>query len=112
MNKIIQEIEIKKNSMINDYREGDRRKEFDRTSEASGYVSSVRDFGFAFLNGSRFIKNWKNIPVPDSWPFPDGKNWSPKSPREDLIHAAALIIGEIERLDKIEESKKNNEYDD
>lgn len=106
MNKIIQEIENKKNSITNDYREGDRRKEFDRTSEASGYISSVRDFGYAFLNGSRFVKDWKNIPVPNSWPSPDGKGWNPKSPREDLIHAAALIVAEIERLDKIEENKK------
>lgn len=106
MNKILTEIENEKNNINNDYREGDRRKEFDRTSEASGYISSVRDFGYAFLNGSRFVKNWTNLPVPNSWPFQEGKKWNPKSPREDLIHAAALIIAEIERLDKIEENKK------
>lgn len=32
---------------------------------------------------------------PDSW---DEKWWKPKSPRRDLVRAAALLIAEIERL--------------
>lgn len=35
------------------------------------------------------------------WPF--GKAWwKPKEPRRDLVKAAALIIAEIERLDRTE----------
>lgn len=36
------------------------------------------------------------------WPFADG--WKPRSRREDLVRAAALLIAEIERLDRRDES--------
>lgn len=36
---------------------------------------------------------------PAWWPF-DGKWWKPKSPRENLVRAAALIIAEIERINR------------
>lgn len=34
----------------------------------------------------------------DEWPF-DG-DWKPKTPRLDLVRAAALLIAEIERIDR------------
>lgn len=34
------------------------------------------------------------------WPW-DRKWWKPKNPRRDLIRAAALIVAEIERLDRL-----------
>lgn len=36
----------------------------------------------------------------DLWPWADHW-WKPKSPREDLIRAGALIVAEIERLDRM-----------
>lgn len=36
---------------------------------------------------------------PDFWPW-DEEWWKPKNPRRDLIRAAALIVAEIERLDR------------
>lgn len=46
----------------------------------------------------------KNAIITDPPPFfqfaPEW--WKPRSPREDLIRAAALIIAEIERLDRAE----------
>ena len=39
--------------------------------------------------------------VPDLWPW-DLDFWKPKSPRKDLVRAAALLIAEIERLDRKE----------
>lgn len=33
------------------------------------------------------------------WPW-DAKWWKPKNPRNDLVRAAALLIAEIERLDR------------
>lgn len=39
---------------------------------------------------------------PPIWPW-DQKWWKPKSRREDLIRAGALIIAEIERLDRLKE---------
>lgn len=38
-----------------------------------------------------------------SWPF-DQAWWKPTTPRRDLIKAAALIVAEIERLDRDEEA--------
>ncbi|MDF0533649.1 hypothetical protein PY479_05065 [Shewanella sp. A32] len=37
--------------------------------------------------------------VPSTWPFA-GKFWKPTTPRRDLVKAAALILAEIERLDR------------
>lgn len=37
--------------------------------------------------------------VPGFWPWDDAW-WKPRGPRRDLIRAAALIVAEIERLDR------------
>jgi hypothetical protein len=36
---------------------------------------------------------------PPLWPW-DKEWWKPKTPRRDLVRAAALVIAEIERLDR------------
>ncbi|MUO69175.1 hypothetical protein [Agrobacterium vitis] len=41
---------------------------------------------------------------PEYWPFGE-KWWKPKSPREDLMRAAALILAEIEKIDRDEARK-------
>ena len=46
---------------------------------------------FAFRAGRDLI-------VPDGWPW-HHKWWKPKTPRKDLIRAAALIVAELEKLD-------------
>lgn len=38
-------------------------------------------------------------PMPDNWPW-DERWWKPKDARRDLVRAAALIVAEIERLDR------------
>lgn len=43
-------------------------------------------------------KGWK----PSAWPW-SSDTWNPKDPRRDLIRAAALIVAEIERLDRANE---------
>ncbi len=35
------------------------------------------------------------------WPW-STQNWSPQSPRADLVRAAALIISQIEKIDRAE----------
>lgn len=35
------------------------------------------------------------------WPWSD-PDWKPRTPREDLVRAAALLIAEIDRLDRAE----------
>lgn len=37
--------------------------------------------------------------VPGFWPW-SAEWWKPKTPRRDLVRAAALIVAEIERLDR------------
>jgi len=39
------------------------------------------------------------VPPPSNWPW-DAKWWKPKDRRRDLVRAAALIVAEIERLDR------------
>lgn len=46
-----------------------------------------------------FDRTKKNSGPPFSWPWPK-KWWRPKSPRRNLVRAAALIIAEIERFDR------------
>lgn len=41
------------------------------------------------------------VDVPVRWPWSPAW-WKPKSAREDLVRAAALLIAEIERLDRAE----------
>lgn len=38
--------------------------------------------------------------MPQIWPW-NQRYWKPKSPRRDLVRAAALILAEIEKLDRI-----------
>ncbi len=42
--------------------------------------------------------------APQDWPW-QARWWKPKQPRRDLIRAAALIVAEIERLDRAEAKK-------
>ncbi|HAK35501.1 MAG TPA: hypothetical protein DCM44_13295 [Pantoea sp.] len=56
------------------------------------------------VNGRSWVfgsnpEDYQCEPVPDSWPW-DEEYWKPKSPRQDLVRAAALIIAEIERIDR------------
>lgn len=42
---------------------------------------------------------YPNMIPPDNWPW--GLDWwKPKNPRRDLVRAAALLVAEIERLDR------------
>jgi hypothetical protein len=43
-------------------------------------------------------RKW-NKAAPVNWPWGDDW-WKPKNPRRDLVRAAALIVAEIERLDR------------
>ena len=42
--------------------------------------------------------------IPSCWPW-SAFWWKPHSPRRDLVRAGALIIAEIERLDRAEAAK-------
>lgn len=48
------------------------------------------------------------LPPPRYWPW-DQKYWKPTTPRRNLVKAAALIIAEIERLDRAAASPTDKE---
>lgn len=56
----------------------------------------------ARLHWSKLHWLWQQI-WPSGWTY----GWSPKTPREDLIDAAALIVAEIERIDRAEAASKS-----
>jgi hypothetical protein len=87
--------------------------ERDRQIEKEGF-SSERDDGYvkrelamaaasyAWIAGfdDDFRKQYPARRAPDVW-WPWGKDWwKPKDHRSDLVRAAALIIAEIERIDR------------
>lgn len=45
--------------------------------------------------------------VPDLWPWSE-QAWKPKSPRQDLVRATALLVADIERLDRKELLNKDD----
>lgn len=70
-------------------------------SAASCYVGQYVERSWlveAFPDGE---ERYQNDPIPDDWPgtWADGW-WKPKNPRRDLVRAAALLLAEIERLDR------------
>lgn len=58
------------------------------------------------MNAGRGILS--GAPVPQEWPW-QIEWWKPKTPRRDLVRAAALIIAEIERIDR---GKKTGSQED
>ncbi|ATN32863.1 hypothetical protein ACO34A_03485 [Rhizobium sp. ACO-34A] len=61
---------------------------------AAAYCLGQQELTGAVQDGKRFLP-WRKL----IWPW-SKEWWKPKTRREDLIRAAALIIAEIERLDR------------
>lgn len=60
-------------------------------------------------NNVGYDQGKQRFPKPDSWPFSD-EMWAPSNPQYNLIRAAALIIAELERLERMDnELLGNNE---
>ena len=51
---------------------------------------------------------WNNYSARDRWPW-SLKWWKPSTPRRNLIKAGALILAEIERLDRAEQAKQQEQ---
>ncbi len=54
---------------------------------------------YALMAGSGVHLKDHHIPLPRQWPW-DARHWKPSGRRRDLIKAGALILAEIERLDR------------
>lgn len=55
---------------------------------------------YALIAGSRDRSLWRGD-IPNFWPW-EARWWKPTTRRRDLVKAAALILAEIERLDRAE----------
>jgi hypothetical protein len=71
----------------------DRHSAFELGKAAAAYL------GFAIVKDTTRKQNAKNPYTPGVWPW-DAKWWKPTNRRRDLVKAAALIVAEIERLDR------------
>lgn len=63
-------------------------------SAAAGCYAKI--VGYALAGG---VGNTSMCPPPAAWPW-ESVWWKPTTPRRDLVKAAALILAEIERLDR------------
>ncbi|WP_313582549.1 hypothetical protein [Acinetobacter variabilis] len=76
----------------------DEYKQNELLRAAVCYAENVVRRGWVF--DSNFDPDvYQEEEVPDLWPW-DIDFWKPKNPRKDLVRAAALLIAEIERMDR------------
>ena len=74
----------------------DRHRKGELGLAAACYAAPSRMFVAKPLSGRGYEMY---MAYQDAWPW-DSKFWQPKSRREDLVRAAALIVAEIERIDR------------
>lgn len=66
---------------------------------ASSYLNHVVGRHWVCESKSFGVNVYQSEEAPDLWPW-DSDFWKPKNPRRDLVRAAALIIAEIEKIDR------------
>lgn len=101
--KILDEIAAERFRQISD--EGfdprhDDRYLFGELSRAAGCYAQAAGRHIASLSG--FAMPWatyRDMPMPPEWPWA-ARWWKPKSAREDLIRAGALILAQVEAIDR------------
>ncbi|WP_236708971.1 hypothetical protein [Pantoea ananatis] len=74
-------------------------------THSSGEMAGAAACYARHVNGRQWVyqsrpDDYSSEEVPESWPW-DEAWWKPKSPRKDLVRAAALLIAEIERIDRL-----------
>lgn len=82
-----------------------------RQIEAEGWTPEHDDenTGFELARAGACYAEYGTWPAhseipPNSWPWPDAK-WKPRGYRRNLIKACALLLAEIERIDRAEATK-------
>jgi hypothetical protein len=81
-----------------DTKHDDAYSENELIRAASCYVEHVVARWWV-LHRNEGLLRYQKTETPANWPW-DAKWWKPKDPRRDLIRAAALIVAEIERIDR------------
>lgn len=80
-----------------------RTPRFDDERDGGELACAAACYAFnAAYPGSRLLRSF--WPWSDSW-------WKPGTPRRELVKAGALILAEIERLDRLQSPKGRNEND-
>ena len=73
---------------------------------AYAYGTTLPDNQRKYVSGIYSIEN--NGMLRDLWPASWSRQWwKPKDRRQDLVRAAALLIAEIERLDRAEDPQQS-----
>ena len=78
----------------------DEHKEGELAAAACCYARNAQEHRLWVSDGQ--LDWYIAEPAPSEWPWDDSW-WKPKSPRQDLVRAAALLVAEIERLDRAAE---------
>lgn len=50
-------------------------------------------------------ERYQDAEIPDDWPW-DDTWWKPTDPRRDLVKAAALLLADIERRDRLDQNNQ------
>lgn len=105
LNDVIAERERQLNSENHSLSNDDMYEQNELVRAAAGYTNHVVGRGWIF---ERTPDLYRAEVAPDFWPWKDGF-WKPKSPRQDLVRAAALLLAEIERIDRKEAQVEGHE---
>lgn len=96
-NDVIAERERQQSSKGYSIAHDDEYEQNELIRAANGYLSHVVERSWTYKELDE--DTYQSDEVPDFWPW-DDSYWNPKNPRQDLVRAAALIIAEIERIDR------------
>lgn len=77
---------------------------------AAGYVTTAAVITKDPRGRDVLPGQYKMLPSPSGWPW-HWSWWKPQNPRRDLIRAAALIVAEIERLDRADSGVTDQSHD-
>ena len=76
----------------------DKYNDFHLALAAACYAQNVADYATEYYQPHSSI-DWTDAPEPEAWPW-SPVWWKPSNPRRDLVKAGALILAEIERMDR------------
>ena len=108
MSKAIDDVVAERQRQINaeGWNEAHDDQHGDRSLALAGvcYARQYADRSWLLDASADGAERYKADEPPDDWPDSWSVEWwKPKNPRRDLVRAAALLIAEIERLDRAEQ---------
>jgi hypothetical protein len=85
----------------------ERRRQIEVEGWHADHDDDAHEFGQLAIAASCYAvasvqdERTRRLTIPSAWPWA-AEWWKPKDPRRDLVRAGALILAEIERLDRID----------